>query len=284
MSVMTFDKEMYHLVSQTKMLPSLVNSRRMLELIHAQTDTVEELQSIIGYDSSLAANLLMTGNTSCYGHRGEVSTLSGAIAVLGLDRVKWACLFNLMMDKLASECAIGETYREILWKHSFVASKIAVEITGKRPWMNVEEAFLLALIYDIGWLIMAVSFKEQFEDIFQTAARTKAPPWWIEVRYGLSHAEMGWYLAARLAFPESFKAVAAFHHCPEKSRSFQTEATLICLVDVLADSRENPEAVNEEITLSRCRRLFISEDEWGGYQQGLERIRSEADQLWSLLQ
>ena len=149
--------------------------------------------------------------------------------------------------------------------------------------MNVEEAFLLALMYDIGWLIMAVSFNEQFEAIFQTAAKAKAPPWWLESRYGLSHSEMGWYLASQWALPESFKAVAAFHHYPEKSTSYEPEATLICLVDVLVHSREHPEAVNEKITLSRCRRLFISEDEWSGYQQSLERIWSEADQLWGLL-
>lgn len=284
MSTMAFDKELYNQVSQVKLLPSLVNSRRVMEIIHEQISSVKELESIISYDSALAANLMMTGNTSCYGHRGGVSTLSGAITVLGMDQVKWMCLFSLMMDGFAKECVIGRAHREMLWKHSFVASKIAVEMTGKRPWMNVEEAFLLALVYDIGWQIMAVRFSEQFRAIFETAARKNVPPWWVEVRYGISHAEMGLYLAEQRSFPESFKAVAAYHHCPEKSSSFKTEVTLLCLVDVLAYAREHPEVVNEEITLSRCRRLFISEDEWLGYQQSLDRIWFEADHLWRLLQ
>ncbi len=284
MSTMAFDKELYNQVSQVKLLPALVNSRRVLEIIHEQISSVKELESIISYDSALAANLMMTGNTSCYGHRGGVSTLSEAITVLGMEQVKGMCLFSLMMDGFANGCVIGPAHRERLWKHSFVASKIAVEMTGKRPWMNVEEAFLLALVYDIGWQIMAVRFSEQFKAIFETAAGKNVPPWWVEVRYGISHAEMGLYLAEQRAFPESFKAVAAYHHCPEKSGSFQTEVTLLCLVDVLAYSREHPEVVNEEITLSRCRRLFISEDEWLGYQQSLDRIWFEADHLWTLLQ
>lgn len=284
MSTMVFDKKMYTLVSQVKTLPTLVNSRRMLEIIRGQTFTASELESLIRFDSSLAANLVITGNTSCYGHRGGVSTLSGAITLLGMERVKLMCLLSLMMNWLGSECAIGEPFRERLWKRSFVASKVAVEIARKRPWMNVEEAFLLGLIYDIGWLIMAVRFNEQFEAIIETAAEKSVPPWWIEARYGLSHSEIGRYLAAQRAFPESFKAVAAFHHFPERCKSFKTETTMICLVDVLAHSRENPEAVNEAITLSRCRRLFISEDEWCGYQKSLERIWFEADVLWGLLQ
>jgi HD-like signal output (HDOD) protein len=281
---MAFDKEIYNQVSKVKLLPTLVNSRRMLEIIREQTGTVRELESIISYDSSLAANLVMTGNTSCYGHRGKVSTLSEAMTILGLDQAKSMCLFSLMNNWIENACGITEAHRERLWKHSFVASKIAAEISGKRPWMNVEEAFLLGLLYDIGWQIMAIRFGQQFEAIFETAARTNVPPWWIEVRYGISHTEIGLYLAAQRALPESFQAVAAFHHCPEKSSSFKTEVTLICLVDVLAHSREHPEVVNDEMTLSRCRRLFISEEEWSGYQQRLDRIWFEADHLWRLLQ
>jgi HD-like signal output (HDOD) protein len=283
MSTMSFDKEMYNLVSQVRILPSLVNTRRMLELIHAQSTSVTELESFISYDSSLAANLMMTGNKSCYGLRGKVGTLSRILGVLGLGRAKWMCLISLMMSGMGTERVISQARREMLWKRSFVAAKVAVEIARKRPWVNVEEAFLLGLIYDIGWQIMALRFNEQFEAIFETAERKSVPAWWIEVCYGLSHAEIGRYLAVKCAFPEIFKAVAAFHHFPEKSDSFQTEVTLICLVDVLAHSRENPEAVNEEITLSRCRRLCISEDEWSGYQQSLEQIWREADLLWGLL-
>ncbi len=284
MSEMAFEKEMYNQVSQVKLLPSLVNSRRMLKIIDDKTSTLEELESIISYDSSLAANLVLAGNTSRYGQRGKVGTLSGAMTVLGLNQVKWICISSLMMNWVGNEGVIGEAYREILWKHSFVASKIAVEIAETRPWVGVEEAFLLGLVYDIGWQVMAVRFSGPFEAIFETASRTGVLPWWVEVRYGLSHAEMGRHLAAKWAFPESFKAVAAFHHCPEKSSLFNTEATLISLVDVLVHSREHPGAANDELTLSRCRRLFISEDEWSGYLQSLERIWFEADQLWRLLQ
>ncbi|MDR3569195.1 MAG: HDOD domain-containing protein [Syntrophobacteraceae bacterium] len=284
MSTMAFDKEIYNRVSKVKLLPALVNSKRMLKIIYDQTCAVKELESIIGYDCSLAANLVLTGNTSSYGHRGEVSTLSKAITVLGLDQVRWVCLFSLMTDWLPNECVIGEAHRERLWKHSFVASKIAVEISGHRPWMNVEEAFLLGLTYDIGWQIMAVCFRSQFEDILKTAARNKVPPWWIEARYGMSHTQIAFYLGAQRALPECFQAVAAFHHIPEKSSSFKTEVTLISLVDVLAHAREHPEAMNEELTLSRCKRLNICEDEWSGYQQRLDRIWFEADHLWRMLQ
>ena len=55
------------------------------------------------------------------------------------------------------------------------------------------------------------------------------------------------------------------------------------LVNVLSHSREYPELVNEESTLSHCRDLYISEEEWEEYQESVERIWPEVDQLWNLL-
>jgi hypothetical protein len=55
------------------------------------------------------------------------------------------------------------------------------------------------------------------------------------------------------------------------------------LVNVLSHLREYPELVNEESTLSQCRELYICEEEWEEYQESVERIWPEVDQLWNLL-
>jgi hypothetical protein len=103
------------------------------------------------------------------------------------------------------------------------------------------------------------------------------------MEYDLSHCQLGKYLVTRWGLPEAFKAVTEFHHCPERSKSFRTEVMLIYLVDVLSYSREHPEPVNEGATLSRCRGLYIPEEEWREYQRSVERIWSEVDELWKLL-
>ena len=73
------------------------------------------------------------------------------------------------------------------------------------------------------------------------------------MQYGLEHSQLGKYLASRWALPEEFKAVIEFHHSPERSKLFKTEVRLMHLVNVLSHSREYPELVNEESTLSQCR-------------------------------
>jgi HD-like signal output (HDOD) protein len=278
------ENEIRYQIAQIEELPALPQAiKRLIEIIHSEIDTPGELESIIGYDPSLAAKVVMVGNTSYYGYRGRVKTLSKAISIIGANQVKSICIFTLLMNLLSNGRVISPAHREMLWKHSFATSKIAAGITKKRPWMNEDEAAVLGLIHDLGWIVMAMYFNEQFVAIFESAARKNIPPWCIEMQYGLSHTLLGKYLATRWVFPESFKAVMEFHHSPEMSQSFKTEVRLMHLVNVLSHSHEYPELVNDEFTLSHCRELYICEDEWQEIQESVQNIWPEVDQLWNLL-
>ena len=278
------EKEIRFQVSQIKDLPPLPQSlRRLIEIIHSEIETAGELGSIICYDPSLVAKVIMIANSTYYGHRRLVKTVSKAITVVGADQVKSICICTLLMSLLSNGNVISAAHREMLWKHAYACSRIAAEMTRKRPWMNGAEAAVLGIVHDLGWVVMAKHFSEQFTAIFETAARRDIPPWYVETQYGLEHSRLGKYIAARWAFPEEFEAVIEFHHSPEKSRYFKTEVRLMHLVNVLSHLREYPELVNEESTLSYCRDLYISEEEWEEYQEIVERIWPEVDQLWNLL-
>lgn len=278
------EKEIRYQVSQIKELPPLPQSlKRLIEIIHYEIDTPGELESIIGYDPALVAKVLMVANSSYYGHRWRVNSISKALTVIGINHVKSICICTLLMGLLSNGKSISEAHREMLWKHAFCCSRIASEMTRKRPWINGAEAAVLGLVHDLGWIAMAACFNEQFSAIFETAARRNIPPWCIETHYGLEHCQLGKYLAMRWALPDDIKAVIEFHHFPDRCRSFKTEVSLMHLADVLSHLREYPELVNEETTLSQCRELYISEEEWMEYQESMETIFLEVEQLWNLL-
>jgi putative nucleotidyltransferase with HDIG domain len=187
------------------------------------------------------------------------------------------------MNLLSNGFEISPAQRALLWKHAFATSKIASEMAKRRPWISKEEAAVLGLIHDIGQMVMLMYFREQFEAAVEIAAKRKVPLWCVETQAGVTHTQLGKYLASRWAFPDAFKSVIEFHHFPEKSKSFKAEVKLIHLANVLCNSREYPELLSDEATLSCCRDLYISEDEWQEYQDGLSRVWTEVDQLWNLL-
>jgi HD-like signal output (HDOD) protein len=278
------DKEIRYRLSQIKELPPLPTSlKRLMEIIHSEIDMPGELESIISYEPSLSVKVLAAANSSFFGYRKQISTLSKAIAIIGTAKVKSICIYTLLMGLFFDGLTISEKHRELLWKHSFASSRIAVEVNRTRSWINGEEAAMMSLLHDLGWIVMAAYLNEQFTAVFNKSQEENIPPWYVEMRYGLDHGKLGGYLARRWALPDKLQAVMEFHHAPERNKAFGTEVSMVHLIDVLSHSSEYPELVNEEATLLQCRKLFISEEEWEGYQEVTAGIWPEVEQLWGLL-
>jgi putative nucleotidyltransferase with HDIG domain len=278
------DQEIRYQISQIRELPPLPQSLlRLIEIIHNEVESADELESLILYDQALTAKMLRMANSTYYGCRGKVKNVSRAIVLIGINQAKSICLCALFMNLFSNGHSIDPFFREYLWKHAFATSKIAVEMTKKRPWLNREDAAVLGLTHDIGYLVMATYFREHFNSIMEIASSRKCPAWCVEMQIGLSHTQLGKYLASRWAFPEQFQAVIEYHHSPDRSRSYQAEVKLIHLANVLSNSLHYPELLTDAATLSCCGELHISEEEWQEYQDGLELIWPQVDQLWNLL-
>lgn len=278
------DREVRYRLSKLRDLPPLPTSlKRLLEIIHTEVEVVGELESIVSYDPSLSAKVLSTANSAFYGYRKQVKTMAKAIEVLGTAQVKSICIYTLLMGIFSNGATISEAHRQMLWNHAFACSRIAVEVNRIRSWINLDEAALMGLLHDLGWIVMAAYLGEQFTDIFEIAKKKNIAPWKVETGYGLDHCKLGRYLAFRWALPEEIEAVMEFHHTPERSTSFSPEVGMMYLINVLSHSRDYPELLEEEATLVQCRKLRISEEEWEEYQEVAQRIWPEVEQLWKLL-
>ncbi len=278
------DKEIRYRFSKLKELPPLPTSlKRLIEIIHFQLDEAGELESIITYDPSLSARILAVSNSTYFGQRNRVRTIANAIAIMGVAQVKSICIYTLLLGLFSSGGFINPVHRARLWKHAFACSKMMVEINKKRPWINVDQAGLMGLFHDLGWVAMAAYLNEHFCAIFDIARMENIPPWCVEGRYGLDHGKLGGYLARRWALPEEYRVVMEFHHAPRGSASFKPEVGLVYLANVLCHSSQYPELVHAEPTLLQCRDLCISENEWNEYLEMAEAIQPEVERLWNLL-
>ncbi len=277
------DQEIRYQISQIRDLPPLPQSvQRLIDIIQNEVESSDELESIIGYEQAVAAKVLQAANSSYYGYRKKVDNISKAIVLIGCNQTKSICLCTLLMN-LFNGRHIEPAYRERLWKHALTTSKVASEISRSRPWVQKQEAALMGLLHDVGHLVMASYYGDQFQFIMDLASKRKSPPWCVEMELGFVHTEIGKYLASRWAFPDSFQAVIEFHHSPQRCDSFRSEVRLIYLADVIANSPYYPEFLTDEATLKYCRDLYISEDEWQEYCNRFALIVPEVDQLWNLM-
>jgi HD-like signal output (HDOD) protein len=278
------DMEIHHQVCLIDDLPPLSGAlQRLMEIIQNEVASPQELESIILYDQSLCARILRVANSTYYGRRGEVHTISRAVMSLGFQKVRSICLCALLMQLFADKDVLDRTQREMLWKHAFATARIAAEIALRRPWLGKEDAYVLGLLHDLGRVAMAVHFREQYQAVLELAEKRKLPLWCAESHCGLTHTEIGKWISIKWGFDEMLQRVMEFHHLPDKSPTCSPEVKVIYLADVLANSRDYPQFVDDEYALTCCKDLYIPEEEWSGYGGVLSDIWLEVDQLWNLL-
>ena len=279
------ENEIRYKVSRIKNLPPLpLALQRMLDILINEVGSPDEFESFIGYDQSLAARILCAANSACYGFRGKVPDLNRAVSVVGCDEVKSICVYALMSEIFSRLNSIGRAERERLWKHAFATARIAYHIARKRPWVPKNEAYLLGLLHDLGRVVMAVHFKDEYRSIQKLARDRNIPTRCVESQFGIDHTLVGKWISIRWSFPEHFKAVMEFHHEPEKSPLFKPEVRIVALANILANSKIYPEQLDDDFTRTYCQKLHITEEEWEEYKDRMGQLWSEVDQLWSSLE
>lgn len=257
--------------------------QRVWELIVTQVESPDELETFVRCDPGLTVRVIRIANSTYYGSRGKLLDLSQSILLIGYDKVKSICIFALALEVFSGLELIKSIERERLWKHSFATARIAYEIALSRPWMAEEQAYLLGFLHDFGRIIVAAHFGEQYQAMRNLAEKRKVPLRYVEPQFNLAHTQIGSWISRRWAMPELVRDIMEFHHQPEKSPSFKVEVKLIALADILANSGQFPEYLDDNFTRMYCNHLHISQEEWEGYQARLEQLWPEVDQFWSLL-
>lgn len=278
------EDEIRSLVVRSKTVPPLpLALKALLDVINDQVASLKEIEDIIRYDQALAVKILRVANSPFFSGGVAVRTLSRAVMQLGLDQVKSLCFCTLLMALLSDNRLPTPSQREELWKHVFATARIAQRLAGDRPWLSREEAYLLGLLHDLGWLFLAVQCNDIYGALCASAKERGVPRWQAECHYGLAHSRIGQWLAIRWGLPEIFQVVMEYHHLPWASPRHVQAVKLIYLADALASSREYPDSLEEEKILTICKELFITEEQWVDHQERLPEIWNEVDQLWNML-
>jgi HD-like signal output (HDOD) protein len=244
--------------------------------------TADELRDAMYYDPVLIASILRVANSALYGCREGVGSPSEAISKIGFERVKSICAL-LMQDIYPQEKQITMSERERLWKHAYATGKIACRLTRNRPWVSIEQAYVLGFLHDFGQIVRASLFKDEYQFARKVAEERKVPSWEVEHQLRTTHTLIGRWISRRWGFHKLLQEVMEYHHNPFKCANPKPELTLIALANIAANSRENPGYMFDDYSLMCRRALYITEDEWEEHSRALEDVWKEVDGIWNLL-
>ncbi|MBJ6801262.1 HDOD domain-containing protein [Geomonas propionica] len=204
------NKELETAIMTAADLPTIpIVAIKVMELIESENATAEELAKIVSSDPAVAARVLKISNSSFYGCRRQIQTLSSAIVILGFSTLR----------SLVVAASVKQVYKpyglteKMLWEHSFAAGLAARVIARRTRAANEEEAFLAGLFHDIGKIIMNTLDRDKFQEVMQHCYNEGITFGQAEKGvYPFTHDEVGAYVIKKWNFPEILTSAILQHH------------------------------------------------------------------------
>jgi len=248
-------------------LPVLPESAQQLLLLKDDAKgTVSQLVMIIERDLSIAAQITRYANSPLFGMRGKIKTLHDAIfRILGYETTLYLSM-GLGMGRCFKLPVNGPMGCKQFWQHATYSAALCQKLTGLMPRTLRGQpgiAYLSGLLHDIGILIMAQLFEEEFLWL-NKMARTQAhePISVLEERLlGTTHMQLGEWLMTHWSLPRELSVVAAHHHNPDYSGFGVMYVQLVGLVDRLLKTHGLSDADSEEVPGQLFEQLGLEEDE-----------------------
>ncbi|MDI6791031.1 MAG: HDOD domain-containing protein [Thermodesulfobacteriota bacterium] len=225
------------LIKSIKGLPSFSHmATRLFGRIEDETVAFAELKEEIYKDQSLTANILKLCNSAYFGLPHQVTTLSHALILLGMNNLKKIILTALIKPVYSQNANIYFLKKGDLFRHALGCALTMEMLARLKGYVNPEEAFVAGLLHDVGKVILGECALEQFERIMRKiieegkdAARAE------EEVFGYNHARVGAWVAEAWRLPPLLKDVILCHHQPSEATVDPMMVSLVHVADAICN-------------------------------------------------
>src|ERR1035438_4945135 len=185
-------------------------AHRILALASQEDVSAQEVGGLIRMDPSFSAELLRFANSALFGVRREVTSLTQAVAILGMDRVRSMATF-VALNNMVRTSVRALALRKV-WVHSVITAIIAEE-AARVSRLDREVAYTTGLLHNLGTLGLMSAYPDEYSrmlevsndfgfDLLQTERDL----------FEIDHCAAGAYLALDWNFPDQLAAAILTHH------------------------------------------------------------------------
>ena len=185
-------------------------AHRILALASSEDVCAHELGGLIKLDPSFSAEILRFANSALFSVRRQVTSLTQAVAMLGMDRVKSMATFVALHNMVCG--SVRALALRKVWVHSVVTAIIAQE-AARLARLDGEVAYTTGLLHNLGSLGLMSAYPDEYSrmlevsndfgfDLLQTERDL----------FEIDHCAAGAYLALDWHFPDQLAAAIATHH------------------------------------------------------------------------
>jgi HD-like signal output (HDOD) protein len=211
-------EELQRLVGGIRALPPTPAIYARLGAALARTDVgANELAGIIEQDPAITAKVLQLVNSSFFGQRREVNSVTHAITLLGTTLVR---NLTLVHEVFGPGQGLHSALLDLAAEQSHASAVALVARRLEMPGLDEADVVTSALLHDIGKLVLAAKHANVFATAVTRACGSALPLHLVEYElYGVSHAEVGAYLLGLWGLSDRIVEAVACHHRPDRVTS-----------------------------------------------------------------
>ncbi len=233
----------------------------VMRLCHADEIDLCQIADALASDPALTAQVLRAANSVSLAARGKVGTLTRAVPLLGSKAVVALALsFSLVRGRRRDDAPGFD--RAAFWRRAVFAALAGRTLAeGAAPSVDPEEAFVAALLQDLGMLALWEVFRREYGPLCARAGGDHRALTALERNgWGADHAEVSALLARSWRLPAPLeRALGASHGGPGPGAA-PAEARLVecvALSGLLADVWVAPHGGGAPLSALEpaCRRL-----------------------------
>ena len=233
-----------HIRQNDKLLSIPQVLSEVLQEVENQNFSAESLGKVILKDPNLTSRILKLVNSPFYHRMAEITTVNQAISLLGVTTVKCMALSTSILNpqKVAKQSGVDT--------RSFFAYELAIAAAAEQTAKAVnykahEEAFIAGLLQDIGILYFLHHYPEDYRRVMERREMNETLLEAEHKVFGITHPEVGAYLAEKWTLPEYIVEAIRDHH-EEESTSKDKLADIVGLAVLLTSDHFSGFPVNIE--------------------------------------
>jgi putative nucleotidyltransferase with HDIG domain len=206
---------------------------RLMQLLAKEEPDISEVGRMISAEPVFAARVLQMANSPLFALTAQVKTLSHAIVVLGLARVKSITVTRALGDFVAPALSVRSL--RVCWQNSLAGALLAEKL-ARACKMDPDVAYVAGLLRDVGRLALLVKYPDSYANLLAVSSEHAFDVLNTERElFDVDHCQAGAWLMERMPFPADLSEVVAHHHEAPTDRTFRL-VNLVRIADRMADA------------------------------------------------
>jgi len=217
--------------------PFPVVAARLMTALSDEDVNITEAGKLIASDPVFASRVLQMANSPLFALQRQVKTISHAIVVLGLQRVKVITVTRALGDFVTPVLKVNAL--RLCWRNS-LAGAILSEKLAPACRLDPDSAYVAGLLRDIGRLALLAKYPESYANLLVVSGEHAYDLMTTERDlFDVDHCQAGAWMMERMSLPAELSEVVAHHHDALSEDALSEPFRMVHLVriaDLMADA------------------------------------------------